>query len=130
MREAYDVNMGQYAHANEPIHHMIYMYNYAGTPSKAQDKVRKVLQTQYNSGAVTGGGYVGDEDNGQMSAWYVFSALGFYPARMGSLDYTIGAPLFPSATRRLTCWRCWMRRPRAGEVRRRLTGPPTGSSTT
>ncbi|GGL01303.1 hypothetical protein GCM10012284_39830 [Mangrovihabitans endophyticus] len=98
MREAYDANLGQYAHANEPIHHMIYMYDYAGVPAKAQDRVRTVLTTQYDSGAGTGNGYLGDEDNGQMSAWYVFSALGFYPARMGSTDYTIGAPLHPKAT--------------------------------
>ncbi|KUL33026.1 GH92 family glycosyl hydrolase [Actinoplanes awajinensis] len=96
MREAYDANLGQYAHSNEPIHHMIYMYNYAGAPAKTQDKIRTVLTTQYGPGP--GGGYLGDEDNGQMSAWYVFSALGFYPARMGSTDYTIGAPLHPSAT--------------------------------
>ncbi|MEV6301376.1 GH92 family glycosyl hydrolase [Actinoplanes sp. NPDC051861] len=98
MREAYDTNMGQYAHPNEPIHHMLYMYNYAGTPSKTQNRVRDVLTKLYGSGAGNGGGYLGDEDNGQMSAWYVFSALGFYPARMGSTDYTIGAPLHPKAT--------------------------------
>jgi predicted alpha-1,2-mannosidase len=98
MREAYDANMGQYAHANEPIHHMLYMYNYAGTPAKTQNRVRDVLTKLYDSGAGTGNGYLGDEDNGQMSAWYVFSALGFYPARMGSTDYTIGAPLNPKAT--------------------------------
>ncbi|MEV0131502.1 GH92 family glycosyl hydrolase [Dactylosporangium sp. NPDC050688] len=98
MSEAYDTNMGQYAHSNEPIHHMLYMYNYAGTPAKTQNQVRRVLTTLYNSGAGTGNGYLGDEDNGEMSAWYVFSALGFYPARMGSTDYTIGAPLHPKAT--------------------------------
>jgi predicted alpha-1,2-mannosidase len=98
MREAYDANMGQYAHANEPIHHMLYMYNYAGTPAKTQTRVRDVLTKLYSSGAGTGDGYLGDEDNGQMSAWYVFSALGFYPARMGSTDYAIGAPLHPKAT--------------------------------
>ncbi|GIF22845.1 putative alpha-1,2-mannosidase [Actinoplanes tereljensis] len=98
MREAYDTNMGQYAHPNEPIHHMLYMYNYAGTPAKTQTHVRDVLTKLYGSGAGNGGGYLGDEDNGQMSAWYVFSALGFYPARMGSTDYTIGAPLNPKAT--------------------------------
>jgi len=98
MTEAYNANMGQYAHSNEPIHHMLYMYNYAGTPAKTQTHVRDVLTKLYDSGAGTGNGYLGDEDNGQMSAWYVFSALGFYPARMGSTDYTIGAPLHPSAT--------------------------------
>jgi predicted alpha-1,2-mannosidase len=98
MSEAYDTNMGQYAHSNEPIHHMLYMYNYAGTPAKTQNQVRKVLTQLYSSGAGTGNGYLGDEDNGEMSAWYIFSALGFYPARMGSTDYTIGAPLHPKAT--------------------------------
>jgi predicted alpha-1,2-mannosidase len=98
MTEAYDTNMGQYAHSNEPIHHMLYMYNYAGTPAKTQNQVRKVLTTLYSSGAGTGNGYLGDEDNGEMSAWYVFSALGFYPARMGTTDYTIGAPLHAKAT--------------------------------
>ncbi|BCY11269.1 GH92 family glycosyl hydrolase [Actinoplanes sp. L3-i22] len=98
MREAYDGNMGQYAHANEPIHHMLYMYNYAGTPSKTQNQVRNVLTKLYDSGAGTGNGYLGDEDNGEMSAWYIFSALGFYPARMGTTDYAIGAPLHAKAT--------------------------------
>ncbi|HLL64416.1 MAG TPA: glycoside hydrolase domain-containing protein [Micromonosporaceae bacterium] len=98
MREAYDTDMGQYAHLIEPMHHMIYMYNYAGTPYKTQNRVRDVLTKLYGSGAGNGGGYLGDEDNGQLSAWYVFSALGFYPARLASTDYTIGAPLHPRAT--------------------------------
>jgi predicted alpha-1,2-mannosidase len=98
MLEIYDTGMGQYAHANEPTHHQLYMYNYAGTPARTQDHVRRVLTTLYSSGAGTGGGYLGDEDNGQMSAWYIFSALGFYPARMATTDYTIGAPLHPKAS--------------------------------
>ncbi|WP_433062817.1 GH92 family glycosyl hydrolase [Dactylosporangium sp. CS-033363] len=98
MRETYDANMGQYAHANEETHAMLYMYNYAGTPAKTQNYVRTTLTRYYDSGQGTGNGYLGDEDNGEMSAWYVFSALGFYPARMGSTDYTIGAPLHPKAT--------------------------------
>jgi predicted alpha-1,2-mannosidase len=98
MLEAYDTNMGQYAHANEPIHHMIYMYNYAGTPWKTQARVRDVLVNLYSSGLGTGNGYLGDEDNGQMSAWYVFSALGFYPASPGHPEYAIGAPLYTRAT--------------------------------
>ncbi|UWZ60211.1 GH92 family glycosyl hydrolase [Dactylosporangium aurantiacum] len=98
MREVYASDMGQFAHANEQTHHMLYMYNYAGVPAKTQDRVRRVLTTLYDSGAGTGNGYFGDEDNGEMSAWYVFSALGFYPARMGSTDYAIGAPLHPKAT--------------------------------
>jgi predicted alpha-1,2-mannosidase len=98
MLGAYDTGLGQYAHSNEPVHHMIYMYAYAGTPAKAQDRVRQVLTTLYDAGDGTGNGYLGDEDNGQMSAWYVFSALGFYPARLGGTEYTIGAPLHPKAT--------------------------------
>jgi MYXO-CTERM domain-containing protein len=101
MMEAFDTNMGQYAHANEPIHHMIYMYNYAGTPSRTQERIRDVLDEKngvYGSGIDTGGGYLGDEDNGQMSAWYVFSAMGFYPASPGHPEYTIGSPLFTKAT--------------------------------
>src|SRR5258705_12837576 len=72
MRQAHDTNMGQYAHSNEPIHHMIYMYNYAGTPAKTQTHVRDVLTKLYDSGAGTGHGYPGDEDNGPMSAWDLF----------------------------------------------------------
>ena len=94
MREAFDTNMGQYAHSNEPVHSMLYMYNYAGTPSKTQARVREVLERLYNSGIGTGGGYLGDEDNGEMSAWYIFSAMGFYPASPGHPEYAIGSPLF------------------------------------
>ncbi|GAA3239059.1 GH92 family glycosyl hydrolase [Actinocorallia longicatena] len=97
MRGASDLGLGQYAHSNEPVHHMIYMYDYAGQPAKAQDLVRTVLTTLYDAGEGTGNGYPGDEDNGQMSAWYVFSALGFYPARPGGTEYAIGAPLHPKA---------------------------------
>ena len=98
MVEAFDTNMGQYAHSNEPVHHMLYMYNYAGTPAKTQNQVRRVLTQLYSSGTGNGNGYLGDEDNGEMSAWYIFSALGFYPARMGSTEYAIGAPLHAKAT--------------------------------
>ncbi|GAA3230870.1 GH92 family glycosyl hydrolase [Dactylosporangium siamense] len=98
MREIYDADMGQYAHANEQTHHQLYMYNYAGTPAKTQNAVRTTLTRYYSSGVGTGNGYLGDEDNGEMSAWYIFSAMGFYPARMGSTDYTIGAPLHAKAT--------------------------------
>ncbi len=100
MLEAYDTNMGQYAHANEPIHHMIYMYNYAGAPAKTQARVRAVLDPDsgiYGPG-YDGGGYLGDEDNGQMSSWFVFSALGFYPSSPGRPEYAIGSPLFTKAT--------------------------------
>jgi hypothetical protein len=100
MVEARAGGMGQYAHPNEPTHHILYMYDYAGQPWQAQKYVRQVLSESapfYNAGAA-GGGYLGDEDNGQMSAWYVFSALGFYPASPGHDSYAIGSPLFARAT--------------------------------
>ena len=94
MLEARDVRMGQYGHSNQPSHHIIYMYDLAGQPWKAQDKVRDVLSRLY-VGSEIGQGYLGDEDNGEMSAWYFFSAAGFYPLRMGTPEYVIGAPYFP-----------------------------------
>ncbi len=100
MLEARDVRMGQYGHSNQPSHHIIYMYDYAGEPWKTQDKVRDVLSRLY-VGSEIGQGYLGDEDNGEMSAWYVFSAAGFYPLRMGTPDYVIGAPYFPHMDIRL-----------------------------
>ena len=100
MLEARDVRMGQYGHSNQPSHHIIYMYAYAGQPWKTQDKVRDVLSRLY-VGSDIGQGYPGDEDNGEMSAWYLFSAAGFYPLRMGSPEYVIGAPYFPHMDIRL-----------------------------
>jgi len=97
MLEARDVRMGQYGHSNQPAHHIIYMYDYAGQPWKAQAKVREALSRLY-LGSEIGQGYPGDEDNGEMSAWYIFSALGFYPLQMGSPYYAIGSPLFKKAT--------------------------------
>lgn len=97
MREARDVRMGQYGHSNQPSHHIIYMYDQAGQPWKVQDKVRDVLRREY-VGSSIGQGYPGDEDNGEMSAWYIFSAAGFYPLRMGTPAYVIGAPYFPHMT--------------------------------
>ncbi|GGA34397.1 hypothetical protein GCM10010981_24250 [Dyella nitratireducens] len=94
MREAQAVRMGQYGHSNQPSHHIIYMYDYAGEPWKAQDKIRDVLSRLY-LGSDIGQGYVGDEDNGEMSGWWLFSAAGFYPLRMGTPEYVIGAPYFP-----------------------------------
>jgi predicted alpha-1,2-mannosidase len=91
IREMQISNMGQYAHGNQPIQHMIYLYNYAGVPWKAQGRLREVMNRMYNPGA---DGYCGDEDNGQTSAWYVFSALGFYPVCPGTDQYVIGSPLF------------------------------------
>ena len=95
IREMEVANMGNYAHGNQPIQHMIYLYNYAGVPFKAQDKIRKVLTKLYTP---TPDGYCGDEDNGQTSAWYVFSALGFYSVTPATDEFIIGSPLFKKAT--------------------------------
>ncbi|MFC0624939.1 GH92 family glycosyl hydrolase [Kribbella deserti] len=100
MLEARDVRMGQYGHSNQPSHHIAYMYNFAGQPWKTQEKVREVLDRLY-LGSEIGQGYPGDEDNGEMSAWYLFSMLGFYPLQVGSPTYAIGAPLFTKATLKL-----------------------------
>ena len=88
-------NMGNYAHGNQPAQHMIYLYNYAGQPWKAQWWAREVMDRLYMARP---DGYCGDEDNGQTSAWYVFSALGFYPVCPGSDEYILGSPLFRHAT--------------------------------
>ncbi len=93
MREMQVMDMGQYAHGNQPIQHMVYLYNYAGEPWKAQYWSREIMDKLY---APTPDGYCGDEDNGQTSAWYVFSALGFYPLCPGSNEYIMGSPLFKS----------------------------------
>lgn len=95
IREMQIMNMGQYAHGNQPIQHMIYLYNYAAEPWKAQYWNREVMDKLYSPNP---DGYCGDEDNGQTSAWYVFSSLGFYPVCPGSDEYVIGAPLFEKAT--------------------------------
>ena len=95
IREMTVMNMGNYAHGNQPIQHMIYLYNYAGQPWKAQYWLRQVMNKMYTPGP---DGYCGDEDNGQTSAWYVFSALGFYPVAPGTTQYVLGAPLFKKAT--------------------------------
>lgn len=94
MLEARDVRMGQYGHSNQPSHHILYMYDVAGQPWKTQDKVRDALSRLY-VGSDIGQGYPGDEDNGEMSGWWLFSAAGFYPLRMGTPTYAIGAPYFP-----------------------------------
>ena len=91
IREMQIVNMGNYAHGNQPVQHMIYLYDYAGQPWKAQQHLRDVMTKLYHA---TPDGYCGDEDNGQTSAWYVFSAMGFYPVCPGTDEYVIGAPLF------------------------------------
>ncbi len=91
IREMQIMNMGNYAHGNQPIQHMLYLYNYSGQPWKTQYWVREVMDKMYFA---TPDGYCGDEDNGQTSAWYVFSALGFYPVCPGTDQYILGAPAF------------------------------------
>ena len=93
IREMQIMNMGNYAHGNQPIQHMIYLYDYSGQPWKTQYWVRQVMNRLYNANP---DGYCGDEDNGQTSAWYVFSAMGFYPVCPGSTQYAIGSPYFNS----------------------------------
>ena len=88
-------NMGNYAHGNQPAQHMLYLYDWAGQPWKAQKWIREVMDRLYDASP---NGYCGDEDNGQTSAWYVFSALGFYPVCPGSGQYALGTPLFREAT--------------------------------
>ncbi|HHT30310.1 MULTISPECIES: GH92 family glycosyl hydrolase [Petrimonas] len=95
IREMQIMNMGQYAHGNQPIQHMVYLYNYAGEPWKTQYWAREVMDKLYTSAP---DGYCGDEDNGQTSAWFVFSAMGFYPVCPGSDEYILGSPLFEKMT--------------------------------
>ncbi len=98
MNEMVAQNLGQYAHGNEPVHHVIYLYDYAGQPWKTQVRIRQVMDLLYQP---TPDGLCGDEDTGQMSAWYVFSALGFYPVCPGDPNYVIGSPVFNKAIIRL-----------------------------
>lgn len=95
IREMQIADMGQYAHGNQPIQHMIYLYNYAGAPWKTQKWARETMDRMYKA---TPDGYCGDEDNGQTSAWYVFSAMGFYPVAPATDEYVLGAPLFKNIT--------------------------------
>lgn len=95
IREMQIMNMGQYAHGNQPIQHMIYLYDYAGEPWKTQYWSRQVMDKLYSANP---DGYCGDEDNGQTSAWYVFSAMGFYPVCPATTQYVMGAPLFKKIT--------------------------------
>ncbi len=97
MVEAREVRLGQYGHSNQPAHAVPYLYAYADQPYKTQALVRDILNRLY-VGSEIGQGYSGDEDNGEMSGWYVLSALGFYPQNMGSGQYIIGSPLFDKAT--------------------------------
>ena len=100
MTEARDVRMGQWGFSNQVSHHIPYMYDYAGQPWKTQEKVREALRRMY-VGSEIGQGYAGDEDNGETSAWHLFSALGFYPLQVGSPYYAVGSPLFKKATVKL-----------------------------
>ncbi|MBK0380831.1 GH92 family glycosyl hydrolase [Mucilaginibacter segetis] len=95
MTEMAAFKMGQYAQGNEPIHHLVYLYNYAGQPWKSQEHVREIMDKMYNA---TEDGYPGDEDEGQMSSWYVLSAAGFYSVCPGTDQYVIGSPLFKKMT--------------------------------
>ena len=95
IREMQIMNMGNYAHGNQPIQHMIYLYGYSGQPWKTQYWIREVMDKLYNAHP---DGYCGDEDNGQTSAWYVFSAMGFYPVCPGSNQYVLGVPYFDKLT--------------------------------
>lgn len=96
-REQPDITglMGQYAHGNEPSHHIAYLYNYARAPSKTQARVRRILDEFYKP---TPDGLIGNEDCGQMSAWYVLSASGFYPVLPGDTRYDLGTPIFKQIT--------------------------------
>ena len=95
IREMQIMNMGNYAHGNQPVQHMIYLYGYSGQPWKTQYWIREVMDKLYNAHP---DGYCGDEDNGQTSAWYVFSAMGFYPVCPGSNQYVLGVPYFDKLT--------------------------------
>jgi predicted alpha-1,2-mannosidase len=95
MREFADARLGQYAHTNEPVHHVLYLWLFAGQPWKTQRWVREVMDRLYLPGP---DGLCGDEDTGQMSAWYVWNAIGIYPFCPGHPSYVIGSPLFPRIT--------------------------------
>ena len=95
IREMQIMNMGNYAHGNQPVQHMIYLYGYSGEPWKTQYWIRQTMKRMYNANP---DGYCGDEDNGQTSAWYVFSAMGFYPVCPGAGEYVLGAPYFDEMT--------------------------------
>ena len=86
--------MGNYAHGNQPAQHMLYLYDWTSRPWKGQRRIRETMDRLYRA---TPDGYCGDEDNGQTSAWYVFSALGFYPVCPAGTQYALGTPLFRKA---------------------------------
>ena len=95
MAEMVMADMGQYAHGNQPIQHMAYLYNYSGQPWKTQFRVREIMRKLYNA---TENGYPGDEDQGQTSSWYVLSAMGFYSVCPGTDQYVVGSPMFKKIT--------------------------------
>nr|WP_315815759.1 glycoside hydrolase domain-containing protein [Paraflavitalea speifideiaquila] len=95
MTEMVMANMGQYAHGNQPIQHMVYLYNYGSQPWKTQFHAREVMQRLYNASE---DGYPGDEDQGQTSSWFVLSALGIYSVCPGTNEYVLGSPLFEKIT--------------------------------
>ena len=97
MYEAREVRMGQYQHSNQPSHHILYMFTYADQPYRTQELTREALGRLF-VGNRFGQGYIGDEDNGEMSAWYILTALGFYPVNMGSGEYAITSPLYKKYT--------------------------------
>ena len=97
MLEARAVRMGQLGMSNQPSHHIPYMYNFAGAPAKTQATVREILRRLY-VGSEIGQGYLGDEDNGEMSSWYILSSLGIYPLQAGSSEWAIGSPQFTKMT--------------------------------
>ena len=96
-REQPDISglIGQYVQGNEPSHHIAYLYNYAGKPSKTQERIRYIMNKMYTPNP---DGLCGNDDCGQMSAWYVFSSMGFYPVTPGQNTYAIGSPLFDKVT--------------------------------
>ncbi|MFR3835956.1 MAG: glycoside hydrolase domain-containing protein [Eubacterium sp.] len=96
-REAREVKLGQYGHSNQPSHHIPYMYLYSSRPWETQKYVRDILARCY-AGSTFGQGYIGDEDNGEMSAWYILSSIGFYPLSMGNDEFAIGSPQFKEVT--------------------------------
>lgn len=98
IREMQIMNLGNYAHGNQPVQHVLYLYDWCGQPWKAQARIREVMEKFYTPAP---DGYCGDEDNGQTSAWYVFSALGFYPVCPASAEYALGTPLFDKVTMHL-----------------------------
>lgn len=120
-REARDVRLGMLGFSNQVAHHIPYVLAEAGDPSAAQDLIRDIENRMF-IGSDIGQGYPGDEDNGEMSAWYVFSALGLYPLQVGSGDYTIGTPLFDSATVHLGDKRLTVTAPGASSGKKYVAG--------